>query len=727
MAGDFHDAGDVLEAGDELVEVFGGVDEDGDAAVKDAFGGVDGDAAEFGLGVFADGFRDFGDDGGLVFAHEGEDGLVGGGAFVGPLGIDNAVGVAVHEFDGVFALAAVHLDAFADGDEADDVVAVDGVAAAGEFVVHVIDVAVDEEDVFAGLAGVFDFDVFAGEDGGGFVVGAGEDVFDFSGGVLADGDAVVEVEGEFIFVVLHEFADDVVRELYFPVFEAAHEGLLADVRLVVEFLVEELADAVAGFGGDGEGEPVGFGGLVGGGDDGYLVAVFEEVAEGFVFVVHDAADTFVADVGVDGVGEVEEGGACLEGDEVAFGGEDVDLLVLEVDFHVVEEVDGVVFAAFEDFAEFVEPVLDDGVGGAAFVFPVGGESFFGNLVHAFGAYLDLDPAVAGTEDGGLEGFVAVGFGDGYPVAEALGVGGVAVGHDGVDAPAVGFFVVAGAVDDEAEGEDVVYLFEFHLAFAHLVEDGGDGFRAVFHFVADAPAVEFGGDGGGEFGDVGFAGAFGFAELMLDFGVKAGVGVAQGAVFHLRFDVVEPEAVGEGDVYVVGLLGELFLFGFGEGVRLAQGVEFFGEEDELHADVLGEAEEELAEVVGIDDALGGVNAADVQEPFDDLPHFGAEAFLHFGEGEVAFLDGLVDEGADDGGASQADFAGEDEGDVEDAEELAGVDAGGELFVFEGDVEGAADEAGVLAGDEIAAGTEYGGVFADDFQADFPGGLDVGGHK
>ena len=111
----------------------------------------------------------------------------------------------------------------------------------------------------------------------------------------------------------------------------------------------------------------------------------------------------------------------------------------------------------------------------------------------------------------------------------------------------------------------------------------------------------------------------------------------------------------------------------------------------------------------------------------MPHFGAEAFLHFGEGEVAFLDGLVDEGADDGGASQADFAGEDEGDVEDAEELAGVDAGGELFVFEGDVEGAADEAGVLAGDEIAAGTEYGGVFADDFQADFPGGLDVGGHK
>ena len=49
-------------------------------------------------------------------------------------------------------------------------------------------------------------------------------------------------------------------------------------------------------------------------------------------------------------------------------------------------------------------------------------TLLGDGIHALGAYLDFDPGADGCHDGGLEAFVAVVLGMGYPVAEACRVG-----------------------------------------------------------------------------------------------------------------------------------------------------------------------------------------------------------------------------------------------------------------------------------------------------------------
>ena len=134
------------------------------------------------------------------------------------------------------------------------------------------------------------------------------------------------------------------------------------------------------------------------------------------------------------------------------------------------------------------------------------------------------------------------------------VGGVFVSDDGIYFPAVGLFVFSGAVDDKTYGKDVVYFFKFHLVFAHLVQDGGDGFCPVFGFEPDAFFVEFVNDGSDESGDVFFAGVFCVAQFAGYFCIYAGIGIAECPVFHLRFDVIQSQTVGKRNVNVVGFFG-----------------------------------------------------------------------------------------------------------------------------------------------------------------------------
>ena len=65
-------------------------------------------------------------------------------------------------------------------------------------------------------------------------------------------------------------------------------------------------------------------------------------------------------------------------------------------------------SAFEHFAYGGEELVGRiAVALDALVFPMGSQAAFGNLVHAFGAYLYLYPAVARAIDGDMEGFVAI--------------------------------------------------------------------------------------------------------------------------------------------------------------------------------------------------------------------------------------------------------------------------------------------------------------------------------
>ena len=91
-------------------------------------------------------------------------------------------------------------------------------------------------------------------------------------------------------------------------------------------------------------EPLVGGQGVGGGEDLHLVAGMEAFVAAHDTGVDLGADAVVAEVGVDGVGEVEDGAARGQGDGASAGGEDVYLFGVEGFLELFDEVEGALVA-----------------------------------------------------------------------------------------------------------------------------------------------------------------------------------------------------------------------------------------------------------------------------------------------------------------------------------------------------------------------------------------------
>ena len=92
----------------------------------------------------------------------------------------------------------------------------------------------------------------------------------------------------------------------------------------------------------------------GGGQDFDLVAIGKLTGERHVPAVHDGADRSVADIGMDGIGEIDRRGTARQRDEAALRGEAEDLILEQFELGVLEELLGRV--AFEQrFDQAAEP------------------------------------------------------------------------------------------------------------------------------------------------------------------------------------------------------------------------------------------------------------------------------------------------------------------------------------------------------------------------------------
>ena len=140
-------------------------------------------------------------------------------------------------------------------------------------------------------------------------------------------------------------------------------------------------------------------------------------------------------------------------------------------------------------------------------------------------------------DGGVERFVAVGFGDGDPVAHPLGIGRVEIRDDRIDRPALLLLLFERTVQDDTDGEDVIYPLERDVLLAHLVPDREDRLRAALDVIAQPRLVEPLRDGFEDAGDEGPAFAFGLGQFVGDMLVVLGFEIAQGDVFEFALDVV----------------------------------------------------------------------------------------------------------------------------------------------------------------------------------------------
>ena len=176
-----------------------------------------------------------------------------------------------------------------------------------------------------------------------------------------------------------------------------------------------------------------------------------------------------------------------------FGGEGVDLVRVEVHLEAGEELVGVGHLPLpvDQLPDPGEALLvaggDDGFAGL--VFPVGGDSLFGDAMHLVGADLHLELVAALAHDGGVQGLVEVGAGDGDEVLDAAGDRTPQHVNEAEDAVAIGL-----GLGNDADGEEVEDLVDGDLRLLQLLEDGVEALDAPFDTGVDVVFAELLDDG-----------------------------------------------------------------------------------------------------------------------------------------------------------------------------------------------------------------------------------------
>ena len=261
---------------------------------------------------------------------------------------------------------------------------------------------------------------------------------------------------------------------------------------------------------------------------------------------------------------------------------------------------------------------------------------------------------------GVERFVAVRFGDGYPVPHPVGIGGIEVRDYRVDAPAELLFALGRTLHDDADGEDVVHFVERYSRAFHLPPDGVDRFGASLDVVLDTLRVEPFPYRGDESCDEFVAFGRGLFQPAADVGVIFRFEVFQCDVLQFAFDGIESQFVGYLCVEVHALPTLLPLFPFGEHGERTHDLQPVGQLDEDDARVGGVGDDEVAEVVGLRHGHLGVYLRDEVEPFKDTDRDTAEPFLYLvGIGQSQSCH-IVQQGGDGGIASEPYFGDDDFG-------------------------------------------------------------------
>ena len=413
-----------------------------------------------------------------------------------------------------------------------------------------------------------------------------------------------------------------------------------DVALAL-LLGDVAADAGAGLAGDDEAFPGRAGGAAAGGHDLDLVAVLQLVAKRHQAAVDLGADAGVADHAVDGVGEIDAGGAARELDQLALGREAEDLVLVELELRVLQEFVGGL-RVLEDLEQVLDPAeLLQVAGGcvALLVEPVRGHAVFSDVVHVRGPDLHLDLLVLRDAEGdaGVDAAVAVRLGGADVVLEAPGDHGIR-GMDRAQGHVAG---VAGRHDD-AEGHDVGQLLEGDVAALHLLPDREDRLLPAGDLDRSRPG--FGADAGELLlhllDDVGALAAE-EVEARLD-GVKGfGLELCESKGLQLGLQAVHADAFGERRVDLHGFAGDALPFlELVDEVEGTHVVEAVGELDQEDTDVLAHGEHEFAEVLGLLGAVGlefepGQLGDAVDEAADDR----AEAAVDLGAGYPGILDDM----------------------------------------------------------------------------------------
>ena len=367
-------------------------------------------------------------------------------------------------------------------------------------------------------------------------------------------------------------------------------------------------------------------------------------------VIDLRADHRVADGGMNGVGKIDGRGTCGQGDDLALGRKDEDLVVEHVDLERMDIVVG--FHVLLVFQQAPDPLkfLFRAVTCVLLVFPVRRNAVFRRLVHFPCADLHLERDALRADDSRVQGLIHVGLRRGDIVLEPAGDGVEEVVDMAEDIIAVG-----NVVHDHAECVEVIQLVDRLVLRAHLAVDGVCVLDAAVDRAVDAdrgqPVRDLRLNGVHEAVGAGLV----LFEVVDDLLIPLGIEVLQRRILQLPLDLLHAEPVGERRIDLHRLHGFGDLLGGRLVLQRPGVVQPVGDLDEDDADVLGHGHEHLAQVLHLLLFHRGIlHARQLGDALNKIRHGLAEQAGDLLKTGVGVLQTVVEQSGGDGVGVEADL-------------------------------------------------------------------------
>ena len=381
------------------------------------------------------------------------------------------------------------------------------------------------------------------------------------------------------------------------------------------------------------------------GDDFDDIAGMELVPERNHASVDLGSGATVANLGVNGIGEVDGRRFARQHQDFALGRESVNLFGVEVDFQRREEFIGIgdVALPLNHLTEPGEALFVFGGDGAVFIFPVSGNAFLAHLVHFFGADLDFEGLAGLGDHGSVQRLVEVGPRHGDEILNAAGHGAPEVVDDAENGVAI-----LHRVGNHAHGVKIVDLVDADVLALQLSVDTVEAFDAALDPAGDAGFFEAVAQHAFDPRHESFTGFAPRLDRRANLLVSDGIDKLETEVLEFAANLAHAETVRDGGVDFERLAGN-FLAALGiQMFERAHVVQAVGELDEDDADVVDHGQHHFTEVLGLRFLPGRkIDLADFRDALDDVGNLFAKLLADFNRGHRRVFDRVVEQAGGDG--------------------------------------------------------------------------------
>ena len=282
-----------------------------------------------------------------------------------------------------------------------------------------------------------------------------------------------------------------------------------------------------------------------GGQDFYLVATCQLMAERNQTMVDFRTDTLVPDIRVKGISEVQGSSPLGQRLDVAFRGKDKYLGGKEIQLDRIKKVQSVRVRAFQYLGNGLQPFVELRIFFyiMLLILPMGGKAFLGNLVHTAATDLYFHPLPVRSHHGQVQRLITVGFRTAHPIADTVRSNTVDIRDSGIDIPTLVLLIhTRQRVEDDADGIYIVDVFKTDAFALHLVPDGIGGFHTGTHFIVEPHLLQFPVHRHGKMLEQSVTGCFRRFQFQIDKGIFLRMLILEAQVFQLCLDGEKPQTV-----------------------------------------------------------------------------------------------------------------------------------------------------------------------------------------